>query len=273
MWRSIILSALIPVLFAAEPYHDWSVVGGAGNIHYSALDQINRSNVQQLKVAWRFDSHDEYESSEMQCNPIIVDGVMYATTPRLRVVALDAATGKLIWDFDAHRGEAMHGKRRNRGLNYWTDGHAARIFVGIGDYLYALDARTGKPAESFGDGGRVDLTKGLGRDAEHLSVGATSPGVVYKDLLILGSIVAEDLPSAPGDIRAFDVRTGKVRWQFHTIPHPGEFGYDTWPKDAWRQIGGANSWPGLTLDEQRGLVFVPTGSAAFDFYGANRVGR
>jgi quinoprotein glucose dehydrogenase len=272
MWRTCLLFSLAPLVFAASNYDAWRVAGGAGNIHYSSLRQINRSNVHRLKIAWRFDSNDEYESSEMQCNPIVIDGVLYATTPRLRVIALDASNGKLLWDFDPHRGEPARGKRRNRGLNYWSDGREARIFVGIDDYLYALDAHTGKPVGSFGARGRVDLRQGLGRDAEDLSVGATSPGVVYRDLLIIGSIVAEDLPSAPGDIRAFDVRTGKVRWQFHTIPHPGEFGYNTWPKDAWRRSGGANSWPGLTLDEERGLVFAPTGSAAFDFYGADRAG-
>ncbi len=267
-----------PLLFAAatlvpaQNYRDWRVVGGANNIHYSALDQINRSNVQRLKIAWQFDSHDEFEGSEMQCNPIVIDGVLYATTPRLRVIALDAGTGKLIWDFDAHRGERIHEKQRNRGMNYWSDGKDARIFVGIDQYVYALNARDGKPVASFGENGRVDLTKGLGRDNEGLTVRATSPGVVYKDLLIMGSLAAEDLPAAPGDIRAFDVRTGRVRWQFHTIPHPGEFGYETWPKDAWTYEGGANSWAGLTLDEKRGVVYAPTGSAAFDFYGANRAG-
>ncbi|HZT38407.1 MAG TPA: PQQ-binding-like beta-propeller repeat protein [Bryobacteraceae bacterium] len=266
----ILLSA--PASAAGETYREWRVVGGADNIHYSSLDQINRSNVRDLEIAWRFDSHDEYEGSEMQCNPIVIDGVLYATTPRLRVIALDAATGRLIWDFDPRRGEPVRGKQRNRGLNYWSDGNDARIFVGIDRYLYALNARDGRPVAAFGDNGRIDLSKGLGRDGERLMVRLTSPGVIYKDLLILGSLVAEDLPSAPGHIRAFDVRTGRLRWEFHTIPQPGEFGYETWPQDAWKYAGGANSWAGLTLDVKRGLVFVPTGSAAFDFYGSNRIG-
>src|SRR5579885_1116159 len=266
----ILLSA--PASAAGETYREWRVVGGADNIHYSSLDQINRSNVRDLEIAWRFDSHDEYEGSEMQCNPIVIDGVLYATTPRLRVIALDAATGRLIWDFDPRRGEPVRGKQRNRGLNYWSDGNDARIFVGIDRYLYALNARDGRPVAAFGDNGRIDLSKGLGRDGERLMVRLTSPGVIYKDLLILGSLVAEDLPSAPGHIRAFDVRTGRLRWEFHTIPQPGEFGYATWPQDAWKYAGGANSWSGLTLDVKRGLVFVPTGSAAFDFYGSNRIG-
>jgi quinoprotein glucose dehydrogenase len=264
-------------LISARPdpssYRGWPVTGGVNNMHYSALKQINSVNVTQLKVAWQFDSKDEYDRSEMECNPIVVNGVLYATTPRLRVVALDAGTGKLRWDFDPHRGEKRSGTQRNRGLNYWSDGKQARIFAGIDEFLYALDAQTGQMVKDFGDNGRVDLTKGLGRDDQQLMVRLTSPGVVYRDLLILGSLVAEDLPAAPGHIRAYDVRTGKMRWIFHTIPQPGEFGYGTWPKDAWSYTGGVNAWAGLVLDEKRGLVYAPTGSAAFDFYGANRVGN
>ena len=175
-------------------------------------------------------------------------------------------------DFDAHRAEHVTRKLRNRGLSYWGKGDERRIFVGIDQYLYALNAKTGQPLADFGDHGRIDLHEGLGSAFNDLTVEATSPGVVYQDLLIQGSLVAEDLPAAPGYIRAFDVRTGKLRWVFHTIPLPGEPGYETWPKDAYQRIGGANSWAGLTLDANRGLVFAPTGSASFDFYGANRIG-
>jgi quinoprotein glucose dehydrogenase len=252
---------------------EWPVAGGDhGQTRYSPLRQVNRDNVSQLRLAWQFDSGDEYQNSEMQCNPIVVNGVLYATTPRLRVIALNAATGKLIWDFDARRGEDVKGKQRNRGLVYWTDGTSGRLFVGIDVYLYALDAHTGKPVASFGKQGRIDLREGLGRPPERLRIQATSPGVIYKDLLIQGTLVPESLPSAPGHIRAFDVRTGKTRWIFHTIPQPGEYGYDTWPKEAHKYAGGANSWPGLTLDPDHGTVFVPTGSASYDFYGANRTG-
>lgn len=270
------LILILTVACVSLPAADWPVSGGIGGVRYSTLDHINRTNVSQLRLAWQFDSHDEFPGSEMQCNPVILDGILYATTPRLRVIALNAATGKLIWDFDAHRGEKVTGKQRSRGLAVWTDSatkQERRIFAYIDEYVYALDAATGQPISSFGEAGRIDLRKGLGNGAETLNVRATSPGVVYRDLLIQGSLVAEDLPAAPGHIRAYDVHTGKIRWTFHTIPLPGEFGYKTWPKNAWQRIGGANSWPGMTLDAARGMVFVPTGSASFDFYGANRLGN
>lgn len=253
-------------------YRGWqSFGGGPDNIHYSTLTQINRSNVHRLRVAWTFDTQDAFPGSEMQCNPIVVDGVLYATSPKLRVIALDAATGRLLWRFDPFGGGPPVG-RRNRGVTYWTDGKQSRILVGAGPFLYSLDAKTGKPDPRFGTDGSVDLRQGLTRDAERLTVSLTTPGVVYQDLIIVGGLVSESLPSAPGHIRAFDVRTGKLRWIFHTIPHPGEFGYETWPKDAWTYSGGANNWAGMALDVRRGLVFAPTGSAAFDFYGADRHG-
>lgn len=254
-------------------YRDWPIYGGGNDsIRYSALTQINRSNVHKLKEAWRYDTGDAFEGSEIQCNPIVVDGVLYATSPKLRVFALDAATGKLRWSFDPHEGREVRSKLRNRGLTYARIGKEGRIYFGSGPYYYSLDAQTGKPGPAFGEGGRIDLREGLGRDATRLTVTNTTPGIVYRDLMILGSLVSEGLPAAPGHIRAYDLRTGKLRWRFHTIPQPGEFGYDTWPKDSWQYIGGANNWAGMSLDEKRGLVFVPTGSASFDFYGANRAG-
>lgn len=202
----------------------------------------------------------------------MIGNVLYAISPRSRVAALEADTGKLIWKFDPVEAPTGRGGSRTRGVNYWIDGKDARVFAVYQQYLYALDAKTGKPIPEFGEKGRIDLRQGFGRPPETLSVSLSTPGVVYKDLLIIGSIVAEDLPSAPGDIRAIDVRTGKVRWTFHTIPRPGEFGYDTWPPEAWKHTGGANDWAGMSLDEERGLVFVPTGSAAFDFYAGDRPG-
>lgn len=261
------------LLTAAEPYREWTVYGGGpDSIRYSALDQINRSNVARLAVAWNYDTGDAFKESEMECNPIVVNGLLYATTPKLRLIALNAATGKLNWSFDPRQEQPAFGKARNRGVTYWAAGADQRIFFPASHWLYALDARTGALIKSFGENGRVDLRQGLGRPAEEMSISATTPGIVYKDLLIMGSIVSETLPASPGDIRAYDVRTGKIRWTFHTIPHPGESGYETWPKDAWQYIGAANNWAGMSLDEKHGLVFVPTGSAAFDFYGANRQG-
>jgi quinoprotein glucose dehydrogenase len=263
----------LSLVLAGNGERDWPAYGGSNEqTHFSALKQINRENVNKLQVAWTFDSGDAFPGSEMQCNPLIVDGQLYATTPKLRVIALDAATGKLIWAFDPNEGNKVAGKVRSRGLSYWTDGIEKRVFVTARQHLYALDARSGKPIASFGDGGRIDLRENLGRDPRLQSVSMTSPGVVYKDLLITGSIVSEFLPASPGDIRAFDVRTGRLRWSFHTIPHPGEVGYETWPRDAWQYIGGVNNWSGMSLDARRGLVFVPTGSASFDFYGSNRIG-
>jgi quinoprotein glucose dehydrogenase len=254
-----------------DPYQGWSAYGGGpDNIHYSTLKQINRDNVGKLAVAWTYDTGDAFDGSDMQCNPIVVNGVMYVSSPRLRVIALDAATGKQLWSFDPAQGRKL--RNHNRGLTYWESGDDRRIFVALREWLYALDARTGQLVKEFGEAGRLDLRMGLGRDPKTLTVSMTTPGIIYKDLLIVGSIVSEGLPSAPGDIRAYDVRSGKMRWSFHTIPHPGEAGYETWPKDAWKYSGGANNWSGMALDEKRGLVFVPTGSAAFDFYGANRHG-
>ena len=160
-----------------------------------------------------------------------------------------------------------------RGVSYWTDGHESRIFAGARNYLYALDAATGKAIPGFGENGRIDLRKGLREPYQEQSVALTTPGSIYKDLIIVGGSNPETHPAPPGDIRAFDVRTGALRWTFHTIPRPGEFGYDTWPKDAWKDAGAANNWAGMTVDTKRGIVYVPTGSAVFDFYGGDRIGN
>ena len=245
---------------------DWPVWGGApDNDHYSPLAQINRSNVKQLEVAWTFDTG---EKGGLQTSPLIVGGKLYAISPTQKIFALDAATGEPLWTFDS----AIKGMQPDRGLAYWSDGAEKRILVGIMNFLYALDATTGKPIASFGKDGRVDLQEDLGREPRWQSIALTSPGIVYKDFIIVGGRNPETLPAPPGDIRAYDVRTGRLRWSFHTIPHPGEFGYDTWPKDAWKTSGAANNWAGMSLDVKRGIVYVPTGSAAFDFYGADRIG-
>lgn len=256
--------------FAQTDFRGWETVGGTNaNLHYSALKQIDKSNVSRLRVAWTYDTGDAYPNSDVQCNPIIVDGVMYATTPKTRVVAVNAATGKEIWRFSAGNERARH---PNRGVSYWADGSEARILVTIGYELISLDAKTGKPDAKFGTDGKVDLRTAFDRPIEDTSLTVTSAGSIYKDLIILGSSVAESLPATPGDIRAYNVRTGKLSWTFHTIPLPGEFGADTWPANARKTSGAANNWAGMAVDDKRGLVYVPTGSAAFDFYGADRHG-
>jgi quinoprotein glucose dehydrogenase len=253
---------------------NWPVTGGdPGTARYSSLTGIDRSNVARLRVAWTYHTGDlpPGERGEMQATPIIVDGVLYTTTPALAVIALRADSGTLLWRFDpfAHRARESHA---NRGVAYWSDGSAARIFFSAGRRLYALDARDGSPIASFGDSGSIDLGAALSRDVGDAYVIATTPGIVYKDLLIQGTRVGEGEGSAPGDVRAYDVHNGKVRWIFHTIPQPGEFGAETWPADAWKTAGGANSWAGMSVDLQRGIVYIPTGSATPDFYGGARTG-
>jgi quinoprotein glucose dehydrogenase len=252
---------------SSQERQDWPAYGGSlENNHYSKLAQINRNNVKRLAIAWSFDTQEE---GGLQTSPIIVDGLLYGITPTQKVFSLDAATGKLFWKFDS----GIRGTQPDRGLAYWAQGNDKRILVGVMNFVYALDAATGKPIPTFGNDGRIDLRDNLGREpASAQSVDLTSPGIVYKDLIILGGRNPETLPAPPGDIRAYDVRTGKRRWSFHTIPHPGEFGYDTWPKDAWKTSGAANNWAGMTLDPQRGILYAPTGSAAFDFYGGDRIG-
>ena len=264
------------LLFAgqAPPAGDWPhYAGGPESTRFSPLTQITPANVGSLKVAWTYDTRDAFKGSEMQCQPVVADGVLYATSPKLRVFALDAATGVEKWSFNPFEEGTRPTLARIRGLMYWERGDQRRIYFGARHWLYALDARTGQPVPGFGSGGRVDLREGFrGRNPHAVSIGVNTPGVFNGDLLILGSIVAEGLPSAPGDIRAFDVNTGALRWSFHTIPHPGEYGYETWPADAWKYIGGANAWSGISLDRTRGYVYAATGSAAYDFYGGNRHG-
>src|ERR1051326_7979917 len=247
---------------------EWPVNGGPNNIRYSTLTQINRANAGRLEVAWSYEAHDAFKDSEMQSNPIVVGGLLYANTPKMRVIALDAVTGREVWSFDPATGNEARRRFRHRGVTVYQD----RLFFTYRNYLYALDRKTGKPLQSFGDNGRIDLRNGLDRPPESMTVSASSPGVIFEDMIIMGSTVPETLPGSPGHIRAFDVNTGKQRWIFHTIPHPGEAGYETWPPDAYKISGGANAWAGLTVDSRLGMVFAATGSASFDFYGSNRIG-
>ena len=254
-----------------EEFRSWETyLGDPTRSHYSSLDQIDVSNVARLEIAWTYHSGDASpeNTSQIQCSPIVVDTLLYGTNPKLKLFAAHAATGEEIWTFDPETEDVGV----NRGVVYWENGDDRRILYSAGHTLFALDALTGERISTFGDNGTVDLRRGLGRDPETLSVIATTPGIVYRNLLIMGSRVLEFPGSAPGDIRAYDVRTGAPVWTFHTIPRPGEFGYETWPADAWKYIGGANSWSGMSLDVNRGIIFAPTGSPAFDYYGGNRKG-
>lgn len=253
-------------------FADWKTYqGDFGRNQYSSLTQVNKQNVNKLVPLWIYKTGDSLRNnSQIQCNPIIINGVLYATTPNLKLIALNAATGKLIWEFDPDLDFSPH---VNRGVSYWESKNDKRILYTAGSLLFAINALTGKPVESFGASGVTSLKAGLGVRAADLFVIATSPGVVYNDLLIIGTRVSENADAAPGHVRAFNILTGKVEWVFHTIPKPGEYGYSTWPKNAYEQIGGANAWAGISLDEKRGVVYIPTGSASFDFWGGNRLGE
>src|SRR5262245_40543188 len=266
MTASILAFALAAALDAPAASREWPAYGGGpASIRYSPLDAIHRGNVRELEVAWTYDSK---ESGGLQTNPIVVDGVLYALTPKHRVIALDAATGERRWTFDS----GIPGSGPNRGVTYWSEGADRRIFAAQDQYLYAVDARTGRAIASFGRNGRIDLREDLGRPPADQSIRLTTPAVTYRDLVIVGGRVGEDLPASPGYVRAYDARSGALRWTFRTIPSPGDEGYETWPPDAWRHTGGANNWAGMAVDHRRGIVFVPTGSAAADFYGGNRPG-
>lgn len=258
-------------------YTDWAIYrGDKTGIQYSELNQIDTGNVHRLEVAWEY-RHGDPEGPSMYSNPIIVDGLLYFTTPRVNAVALDAATGEEVWVFEPAKYDESEEifRGRNRGLVYWEDasGNQGRIFNFVKDRVYALDARTGQLIESFGENGFIDLRQHLPVDPATASVEVTTPGIVYRNFLIVGSRVPEGHDSTPGDVRAFDAETGAFRWIFHTIPQEGEFGHDTWEWEEGEAYGGANPWGGFTVDEGRGWVFFATGSAAGDFiYGGTRKG-
>jgi quinoprotein glucose dehydrogenase len=253
-----------------QDHTGWRDYGGApDSAQYSALKQINRSNVSRLEVAWTYPTGDGLKYS---FNPVMVDGLLYVLAKNNSIVALDASSGKEVW---THTPDPPATIITTRGITYWESKDRAdrRLLFCANHALQAIDARTGKPIASFGTGGHVDLQEGLGRDPKSLTlVQSTTPGRVFENLLILGSATNQGYGSAPGDIRAFDVRTGKLVWTFHTIPHPGEFGYDTWPPDAWKSVGGANVWSEFSLDEARGIVYAPTASPKYNFFGADRKG-
>ncbi len=269
-----------------QSYNEWKVYAGTKDgARYSSNDQINTSNVAQLQAAWIYSTHDKDTGnrSQNQCNPIVVDGILYGTSPKLKLFALNAATGEQKWLFDPSTEDTSSKNdpgaffKVSRGVVYWQNNEATdkRIFYSVGAKTYAINATNGQPVRSFGKNGFIDLSDSLDREKDfNPFIAGTTPGIIFKELLIMGTRVAESADGAPGHIRAYDVRTGHRRWIFHTIPHPGEKGYDTWPdKDAWKRLGGANNWAGMSLDEARGILYVPTGSVAGDFYGGFRKGQ
>ena len=244
--------------------------GGEGSPQYSALKQINKANVKDLTLAWYYPAVTTGRGfGRFGFNPVIIDGVMYTLGGDNALVALDAVTGKELWSHPNPTGIT------SRGVNYWEskDRSDRRLIFSSNSFLQEVDAKTGNQITTFGDNGKVDLRVGLGRDPKSIvSIQSGTPGRVFENLVILGSSTGEDYGSPPGDIRAYDILTGKMTWSFHTVPHPGEPGYETWPPEAWKYAGGTNDWGGMTLDEKRGIVYTPIGSTTYDFYGADRKG-
>ncbi len=240
--------------------------GGADSAKFAAVDQITKANVATLRVAWSYPTGD---NAVYSFNPLVVDQVMYVMAKNNSLVALDAATGKEIWIHENLRGIAR------RGINYWesADRSDRRLLFQMNNNLQAIDARTGQSILTFGTNGLVDLRDGLGRDPATIGrVQSNTPGKIFENLILLGSSPGEGYLSPPGHVRAYDVVSGKLVWTFHTIPQPGEFGYETWPKDAYKYVGGANTWGEISVDAQRGIAYFPTGSPTYDYYGADRLG-
>ena len=259
-WVTVVVSSL-----AQSSGKWWPGYGGAAdNSRYFASRQINKSNVSQLQVAWT------YPFGDTSFGPIVVRGVVYGRGRNGSLVAVDAKTGKELWIR-----ENMNGMT-SRGMNYWesSDGRDQRLIFAMNSWLQELDAKTGKSIMTFGASGAVDLRVGIdGRDPSTIgNIQSNTPGEVFENLIILGSATGEGYMSPPGDIRAYDVRDGKLVWTFHTVPRPGEYGYETWPKDAWKYIGGTNNWGEMTVDTRRGIAYIPLGSPTYDFYGADRIG-
>jgi quinate dehydrogenase (quinone) len=285
-WRALLASLLIPAGFCAA--QEWRYYGAdSGGTRHSPLTQINRENAKRLQRAWTYhtgeldrsgNATDRHNIAPFESTPLIIDGVLYFSTPSDRVIALDAESGAEIWKFDPQEGSGKPRKYfQHRGVSYWQsdDGRDRRILWGTFDgRLIALDAKSGRPRKEFGNGGSIDLRAGLyGTKAESVLYGVTSAPAIYKNLVITGAVVPEYPSKGPsGEVRAFNVRTGKLMWTFHTVPLPGEKGHDTWDGDAWKDRTGANVWSTISVDAERGLLFLPVGSASYDFYGANRKG-
>jgi glucose dehydrogenase len=260
---TLMLAGMTTPSASSQRPREWrDYAGGPDSSRFVAAKQITKANVHRLQVAWA------YPAGETDFNPLVVRGVVYARGPKSSLVALDASMGKEIWIHEGIQGF------NGRGVNYWEskDGKDRRLIFSANNFLQAIDAQTGLSIPSFGESGRVDLRVGLDRDPSTINQQSRIPGRVFENLVILGSATNQEYASAPGDIRAFDVRTGGRVWTFHTVPRPGEFGYDTWPEEAWKTVGGANNWAEQSIDEKRGIVYVPTGSPKYNFYGGNRQG-
>jgi len=266
--KAAILLLAAAALYGQKPYTTWSDYGGAADsMQYSALKQISKTNVGKVEQAWFYPAPGP--GGRFAFSPLVVNGVMYVVGKDSVITALDAATGKQLW---VH---PVEGRPTDRGFNYWQnkDGSDRRLIFAADSYLQEIDLKTGVTVPSFGKDGRVDLREGLGRDPKTIrNIQSGTPGRVFENLIILGSATGEGYEDPPGDLRAYDVLSGKLVWTFHTVPHPGEFGYDTWPKDAWKYIGGVNAWGEISVDEKRGIVYFPLGSPTYDLYGADRKG-
>ena len=281
---SFVLFTIISCQNKDQEYNHWPVYNGsAKGLKYSSMIQIDTTNVHLLKPVWTYHSGDVDTAahSQIQCNPIVVEGILYGVNPNMKLFAVDAYSGKELWTFSplndlefSDNSKVQHNMINSRGVSYWTDGKGdERIFFTGGSNTYAVEAKTGLPIKSFGKGGYIDLHDDFERDMSKEFIVNTSPAMIYKDLVIMGSRVNETIPAAPGHIRAWDAKTGKLVWTFHTIPKPGEEGYESWDNpDAWKTAGGVNCWAGFSLDEKTGMLFVPLGSASYDFYGGNRKG-
>ena len=261
-WTIAFLLAAAINTWAQSPREWRDYAGGPDSSRFVAARQLTPSNVSLLQVAWT------YPGGQTDFNPLVVRGMVYGRGPKGTFVAIDAATGKEIWVHEGAQGF------NGRGVNYWesADGMDRRLLYSAGNFLYAINAANGQPITTFGADGRVDLRVGLDRDPDTINAGSRIPGRVFENLIIMGSATNQEYASAPGDIRAFNVMTGEKVWQFHTVPRPGEYGYDTWPPDAWRTVGGANNWSEQSIDPIRGIVYIPTGSPKYNFYGGNRHG-
>src|SRR3954447_8398060 len=270
--RTLVFLIFLPVAIAycQESGVGWTdYLGGPDGSHYSPLKQITPSNVSKLEIAW---SYEAGEGGAFSFCPLVVGNVAYVAAKQGALVAVDASTGKELWVHKFGTG-GRSGGIGSRGANYWEsqDHSDRRIFVNGGGFMYAIDARTGELVDSFADHGRLDMKTGI--DRAPIALASRTPGRIFENLIIVGSFTGEGYLAPPGDIRAFDVRTGKLVWIFHTIPRPGEPGYDTWPKDAYKYMGGVDVWGEITVDEKRGIVYLPVASAKYELYGGDRPGN